>query len=261
MIENTTPWLSYASWTWEILRRYPGYISYYHALKNKGLEDIAEAGGASPFVKSSRRFPTAYKFGLAAPADPSKYAGDTDVFWHPDVFNSVVRFHIIDPLDVKRGQKPIQLSQFKGQKTHFLDADGIYHIRILGERFWFQMQCAGITSVASDAYIGLEMNHLENPDKRLKTFKQIGGIYDGSLSLDSRLHVPARLEYHQRSTLAYDIRENGGTILDVVNAFISTGLVAENPDKFVDFKDVAQNAYRAGKAYIYGDYLKILNRR
>jgi len=81
------------------------------------------------------------------------------------------------------------------------------------------------------------------------------------LALDSRLHVPARLEYHQRSTLAYDIRERGGTILDVVNAFIEAGLVAEDPDRYVDFKDVAQNAYRAGKAYIDGDYLKILNRQ
>ena len=260
MIENTTPWLSYASWTWEVLRRNPDYISYYHALKNNGLEEISEAG-LSPLLKSSRRFPTANKFGLAVPADPSQYAGDTHVLWHPDVFESVVRFHIIDPNDVKRGQKPIQLYQFSGQKIHFLDADGTYHIRILGERFWFQIQCEGITSVAEDAYIGLEMNHLENPDKRLKTFKEIGGVYEGSLSLDSRLHVPARLEYHQRSTLAYDIRESGGTILDVVNAFVSTGLISEDPHKFVDFKDVAQNAYRSGKAYIYGDYLKILNRQ
>jgi len=260
MIENTTPWLSYASWTWEVLRRNPDYISYYHALKNKGLTEIL-ANGACPLVKSSRRFPTANKFGLVAPADPSKYAGDAQVFWHPDVFESVVRFHIIDPNDVKRDLKPVQLSQFSGEKAHFLDAEGTYHIRIMGERFWFQIQCAGITSVPEEAYIGLEMNHLKNPDKRLKIFKEIGGVYDGSLALDSRLHVPARLEYHQRSTLAYDIRERGGTILDVVNAFIKAGLVAEDPDKYVDFKDVAQNAYRAGKAYIYGDYLKILNRQ
>jgi len=260
MIQNTTPWLSYASWTWEVLRRNPDYISYYNSLKYKGLEEV-EKTGICPHVMSSRRFPTANKFGLVAPADPKKYAGDAQVFWHPDVFESVVRFHIIDPASIGRDDKPIKLSKFAGEKMHFLDASGTYHIRILGERFWFQMQCDDIKSVDEDAYIGLKMNSLENPDKRLETFKQIGGIYDGSIDLNSRLHVPARLEYHQRSTLAYDIRESGGSILDAVNALIGAGLLAEDPDKYVDFKDVAQNAYRAGKAHIYGDYLKILNRQ
>ena len=171
MIENTTPWLSYASWTWEVLRRNLDYISYYHALKNKGLEEIIESGVCS-LVKSSRRFPTANKFGLVAPADPSKYAGDAQVFWHPDVFESVVRFHIIDPSDVKRDQKPIQLSQFSGEKAHFLDAEGTYHIRIMGERFWFQIQCAGITSVPEEAYIGLERTTLRTLIKGSKYSKR-----------------------------------------------------------------------------------------
>ena len=260
MIYNRTPWLSHASWTWEVLRRNPEYISYYNALKNNGLEEISDTG-ASTLVKSSRRFPTANKFGLIAPADPEKHAGEDHVFWHPDVFESVVRFHIIDPSFVGRSNKPIQLSKFAGQKTHFLDANGVYHIRILGERFWFQMQCDDLEIVHEDAYLGFAINHLANPDKRFETIKQIGGVYDGTLGLDSRLHVPARLENHQRSTLAYDIRESGGTILDVVSAFKDAELLTENPDKYVDFKDVAQNAYRAAKAYINGDYLKILNRK
>lgn len=259
-IHNTTSWLSYASWTWEVLRRNPDYITYYKSLKNKGLEEV-RAAGTHTLVKSSRRFPTANKFGLIAPADPAKYAGEDHVFWHPNVFGSVVRFHIIDPASVRRANKPMQLSKFPGEKHHFLDANGTYHIRILGERFWFQLQCDDIEFVDENAYLGLEINHLENPDKRLKTFKEIGGIYNGSLPLNSRLHVPARLEYHQRSTLAYDIRESGGAILDVVNALKDAGLLTENPDKYVDFKDVAQNAYRAGKAYIHGDYLKILSRQ
>jgi len=95
----------------------------------------------------------------------------------------------------------------------------------------------------------------------LAAYKQIASIYNGSLSSDASLHVPARLQNHLKSTLAYDIRTAGGTITDVVSAFVEAGLVTVNPDKYVDFKDVAQNAYRAGKTYINGDYFKILNRQ
>lgn len=259
-INNTTSWLSYASWTWEILRRNEDYISYYNALRNKGFETLSLAE-QHRLIKAKQHYPTANKFGLLAPADPTKYAGEQAVFWCPKSFDNVVRFHVIDPMTVGRKDKPIQLSKMPGVKTHFLSADGTYHIRILGTRFWFQLQCDNLEFVADDAYLGFEINDLQNPDKRLDTIKQIGGIYDGSLGLDERLHVPARLEYHQRSTLAYDIRTAGGSITDVVSAFIETGLVTIDPDKFVDFTNLAQNAYRAGKAYITGDYLKVLNRQ
>lgn len=259
-IHKTTSWLSYASWTWEVLRRNPDYITYYNALRNKGFETVFLSENFV-LTKANQHYPTANKFGLLAPADPIKYAGEEHVFWCPKAFHNVVRFHVIDPLSIGKTSKPMQLSKFTGQKTHFIDASGTYHIRILGERYWFQMQCANTQNVHPDAYIGFEINSLENPDKRLETIKQISGIYDGSIALSSRLHVPARLENHQRSTLAYDIRTSGGTTTDVINAFLEAGMLTEDPDKYIEFKDVAQNAFRAGKAYINGDYLKILNRQ
>lgn len=257
---NTTPWLAYASWTWEVLRRNPEYISYYNALKNKGLETYLDRGNA-PLLVASKAYPTAHNFGLLVPADPSKYAGEESVFWHPESLQSVVRFHVIETADIDRSNKPIQLSKMPGDKIHFLDANGTYHIRILGERFWFQMQCDNIDYVAHDSYIGWEINSLENPEKRLKTLTEIGGVYDGSIDLESRLHVPARLESHQKATLAYDIRTAGGSILDVVSAFKEAGYIVEDAEKYVDYRDIAKNAYRAGKAHIYGDYLKILSRQ
>lgn len=259
-IHNTTAWLSYASWTWEILRRNDDYISYYNSLRNKGFETLSN-GNTQSLTIAKQQYPTANKFGLLAPADPTKFAGEQAVFWCPKAFDNVVRFHVIDPSTVGRRHKPIQLSKMVGHKTHFLDANGTYHIRILGKRFWFQLQCDNLKFVDENAYLGFEINHLANPDKRLETIKQIGGLYDGSIALDGRLHVPARVESHQRSTLAYDIRTAGGSITDVVDAFLETGLAVVDPEKFVDFTNLAQNAYRAGKAYISGDYLKVLNRQ
>ena len=260
MTHITTPWLSHAAWTWEILRRNPDYISYYQSLKNKGLKDMSLTKDVT-LTTAEQHYPTANKFGLLAPADPSKYAGEQPVFWCPKAFHNVVRFHVIDHEAVGRKKKPIQLSKMPGEKSHFLDASGIYHIRILGERFWFQLQCDSVEFVDANAYLGFEINHLKDPDKRLETIKQIGAIYDGLIDIHERLHVPARLASHQKSILAYDIRSRGGSISDVVSAFIEAGLLAENPEKYVDFKDAAQNAYRAAKAYISGDYLKILNRQ
>lgn len=253
-------WLSCASWAWEILRRNPDYITYYAALKNKAVETTFLSDG-SVSLKGLHNYPTATKFGLLAPADPSKYAGDTAILWSPKAFHSVVRFHVIDPSSISKASHFVQLSKLAGQKTHFIDASGTYHIRVLGERFWFQMQCADTQYVAPDAYIGFEINDLENPDKRLETIKEIGGIYDGSIAIDARLHVPARLENHQKFTLAYDIRTAGGTVSDVILAFIEVGLLIEDPRKYVDFNNAARYAFRAAKAYVYGDYLKILNRQ
>jgi len=259
-IKNTTTWLSYASWTWEILRRNPDYISYYKSLRNKGFETVSPQNNHALII-AKQHYPTANKFGLLAPADPAKYAGEQAVFWCPKAFSNVVRFHVIDPASINRKNKPIQLSKMKGEKTHFLDANGTYHIRILGEHFWFQLQCDNVEYVDKDAYLGFELNNIGSPEKRFETIKQIGGIYNGSIETNSRLHVPARLEFQQRATLAYDIRTAGGSITDVINAFIEAELVTVDSDKYVDFKDVAQNAYRAAKAYITGDYLKILNRQ
>ena len=260
LINNTTSWLAYASWTWEVLRRNPDYISYYKSLRNKGLSEHISTDGTA-ILRSVRHHPTANKFGLLFPADPTMDAGEQPVFWHPAALKSAVRFHVIDPADIDRKQKPLQLSKFPGHKTHFIDANGTYHIRILGHHYWFQMQCDNLDILPQNAFIGLKMNHLENPDKRLKTFKEIGGIYDGSIALDSGLHVPTNLESHQKATLAYDIRTSGGSILHVISALKETGFIKEDPDNFVDFRVVAQNAYRAGKAYINGDYLKILNKQ
>ena len=255
-----TPWLSYAAWTWEVLRRNDDYIGYYKSLRNKGFETRPLTKTTSLTI-ANQHYPTANKFGLLAPADPTKLAGEQPVFWCPKAFDNVVRFHVIDPASVGRKNKPIQLSKMKGDKTHFLGANGTYHIRILGERFWFQLLCDNVDFVDETAYLGFEINNLGGSDKRFETIKQIGGIYDGSIVMASRLHVPASLQNHLKSTLAYDIRTAGGSITDVINAFLEAGLVTIDPEKYVDFKDVAQNAYRAGKAYINGDYLKILNRQ
>jgi len=61
-------------------------------------------------AQSSQHYPTANKFGLLAPADPTKYAGEQAVFWCPKAFANVVRFHVIDPASINRKSKPIQLS-------------------------------------------------------------------------------------------------------------------------------------------------------
>ncbi len=259
MSQTTTPWISNSAVTWEQLRRKPEYISYYKSLKNKGLT-LKYITQTQSLMMASRHFPTAHKFGLLAPADPNAYAGETHVFWHPDIFEAVVRFHIIDPIAIGRTQKPLQLSKVPGEKIHFLDARGTYHIRILGKGFWFQMQCDDTEHVDENDYIGFDMNHLINLAKKLKTLKEMRGLSDGSIELNSPLHVPARLENHHKTMLAYDIRERGGSILDVIKALKDAKYLSEDPDKYIDFTNAAQNAYRAAKAHINGDYVKMLNK-
>lgn len=257
---KTTSWLAYASWTWEVLRRNPDYISYYNALKNKGLE-FHIIGENIPLIIASKGYPTANKSGLLFPADPELDSLDSHAFWHPDPMKSVVRFHVVDAADIDRRNKPIQLSKFPARQTHFLDANGTYHIRLLGENFWFQMQCDGISEIDKNAYIGFENNRVENNDRRAKTMSQLFGIYNGSISLNSPVHVPARLASHQKAMIAHDVQANGGTLLDIVSAFFEAELLVENPDEYRDYTHHAKNALKRAKAYIYGDYLAILDRQ
>ena len=260
IIHNTTPWLAYASWTWEVLRRNPDYGSYYKALKNKGLV-TRFTGEKTPLLIASKGYPTANNAGLLFPVDPNLDALGSHAFWHPDAMKSTVRFHVIDEGEIDRRDKPIQLSKFPARQTHFLDANGTYHIRLLGPNFWFQMQCDGISEIAENAYIGFENNRVENNDRRAKTQAQIFGIYEGSIALDIPLHVPARLPSHQKAMIAHDIRQSGGSLLDIVSALFEAGLIAKNPDEYRDYTDHAKNALKRAKAYISGDYLAILDRQ
>lgn len=259
-IHNTTSWLAHASWTWESLRRNPDYISYYKSLKNKGLETHL-IGENTPLIIASQGYPTAKKAGLLFPVDPDLDAGIGYPMWHPDVMKSVVRFHVVDETEIDRRDKPIQLSKFPAHQTHFLDANGTYHIRLLGQNFWFQMQCDNLSKVDENAYIGFENNRVGNYDRRAKTQAQLFGIYDGSIALDTPLHVPARLTSHQKAIIAYDIQLGGGSLSTIVSAFFEADFIVKNDDKFVDYSHHAKNALTRAKAYIYGDYLKILDRQ
>ena len=259
-INNTTSWLAYASWTWEVLRRNPDYITYYKSLKNKGLETHF-LGEGTPFIIASQGYPTAKKAGLLFPADPSLDAHESHAFWHPNSFRAVVRFHVIDEADIDRRHEPIQLSKFPAKKVHYLDSNGTYHIRLLGENFWFQLQCDGLKRLDENAYIGLETNRADDPEKRLKTLTELYGIYNGNLGPNDRLHVPARLESHQRAMIAYDIWLSGGTRRDMAKAIFGPDFVDKNPEKLELFKDRAKHAKRRGDAYIYGDYLDILDKQ
>lgn len=259
-IHNTTSWLAYASWAWEVLRRNPDYILYYNSLKNKGIEvHLIEEN--IPLIVASKGYPTANKFGLLAPADPDLDACESGAFWHPNVMNAAVRFHVINEKDIDRRNKPIQLSKFPAYQTHFLDVNGTYHIRFLGENYWFQIRCDDLAEIPVNAYIGFENNRVDNNDRRAKAQREIFGIYDGSIPLDTPLHVPARLSSHQKAMIAYDIQQGGGSLLDIVSALFEAELLVNDAEEFRDYTDHAKNALTRAKAYIYGDFLAILDRQ
>ena len=218
-------------------------------------------GDNTPLFVASQGYPTAKNMGLLFPVDPELDAGLGHAMWHPEAMKSAVRFHVIDEAEIDRREKPMQLSKFQARQTHFLDANGTYHIRLLGENFWFQMQCDGLPEIDPNAYIGFVNNRVENYDRRLKTQGQIYGIYDGSIALDTPLHVPARLASHQRAMLAYDVSMAGGTQKDMAIAIYGADFMAKNAENIENYKKNARNAVARANAYIYGDYLDILDKQ
>ena len=252
-------WNAYAAWTWEVLRRHPKYIKLYNSLVDKGLETV-KLGGNTLQITAERAYSELEEWGLLLPANPAFDAHKANVFWHPNVFKSVVRFHIVDEKNVVDKGQYIKLSDYPASRTHFKGADGSCHIRFMGENFWFQMQCDNINLTHEDILIGVEFNRISDMEKRAKTASELFSIYDGSISLSKPLHVPNRVDLHKKSVIAYDVRVGGGTWKDVVIALNHPKIFEEN-DKIIKAKrEDARNSYNRGKAFIEGDYLAILDR-
>jgi len=167
VIQNISPWHTYPSCTWEVLRRIESYKNLYKSLDLQGFETISLGRSASCIV-SHNYYPEFEKYGLLFPADPELSAVNAPVFWHPNRFQNVVRFLVIpeDKIDPKA-----------------------HHIRFLGEKFWFQLRCADLNLVDENVYIGIEIDRVNDLEKRLKTVTQIAGIYDGSIDISAPLHI------------------------------------------------------------------------
>jgi len=249
---------AYAAWTWEVLRRHPKYIKLYNSLVNKDLETV-KLGGGTLKVTASRAYPELEKWGLLLPADPALDAEKANVSWHPNVFKSVVRFHIVDADHVEDKSQYIKLSDYPATRTHFKGADGSYHIRFMGENFWFQLQCDDINLSDENVFIGVEFNRIFDIEKRTKTASELFGIYDGSIAKSEPLHLPKRVDLNQNCMIAYDVRTADGTWKDVMIALFGKEIIENSGDEFEKYWQTSRNANARALRYIYGGFLKILD--
>ncbi len=257
MIPLKPIWNAYAAWTWEVLRRHPDYIKLYNSLVNMGLETV-KLGDETLKIMASRSYPELEKWGLLLPANPAYDAHNANVFWRPNALKSVVRFHVVDGDNVDDKSQYIKLSDFPASRTHFKGADGSYHIRLMGENFWFQMQCDDIDLSDENVFIGVEFNRISDMEKRAKTASELFGIYDGSIAKNEPLHLPKRVDLNQNCMIAYDIREAGGTWKDVMIALFGKENVENSGDDYNNYWQNSRNAYTRAQRYIYWDFLKIL---
>ncbi|MCF6275015.1 MAG: hypothetical protein L3J05_04550 [Robiginitomaculum sp.] len=191
-------------------------------------------------------------------ANPKLDAEKANVFWHPNVFKSVVRFHIVDADSIDDKSQYIKLLDYPAHRTHFRGADGSYHIRFMGENFWFQMQCGSIDLTDENVLIGVAFNRISDMEKRAKTASELFGIYDGSISKSEPLHLPKRVDLNQICMIAYDVRTAGGTWKDVMIALFGKETIENSGDEYEKYWQTSRNAYTRARRYIYGDFLKIL---
>ena len=249
---------AYAAWTWEVSRRHPKYIKLHNSLVDKGLKTVKLGDGTLKIV-ASRTYPELEEWGLLLPANPAHGAEKANVFWHPNVFKSVVRFHIVDAQNVDDKSQYIKLSDYPAARTHFRGADGSYHIRLMGENSWFQMQCDDINLSDENVLIGVEFNRISDMERRAKTASELFGIYDGSLSKKEPLHLPKRVDLNKNCMIAYDIRTAGGTWKDVMIAIFGKETIENSGDDYEKYWQTSRNAHTRAKRYIYRDFLKILD--
>ena len=258
LIHMISRWHTYPSCTWETLRRVESYIKYYKTLQIQSLDSVILGGNVTQF-SSNELYPELEEFGLLFPANPEHSAVEAPVFWHPNRFQNVVRFNVIPKEELDPQQHYLKLSDFPAHRTHFRDANGGYHIRLLGEKFWFQIRCDNLNLDGENIYIGLDFYRMENMVKRLETAKQIAGIYNGSIDKSAPLHTPSRPDLHRKSALVYDVRASGGTWRDAINAHFGEKYLIENPDNFGPARTTVRNYQKRAETFIYGDYLTILD--
>lgn len=259
LILNISRWHTYPSCTWEALRRVETYKQYYKTLQNHSLDAVILGGNVTQ-LSSKIHYPELEKYGLLFPANPELSAVDAPVFWHPNRFQNVVRFNVIPKQEIDPKQCYLKLSDFPAHRTHFRDANGGYHIRLLGEKFWFQIRCDNLNLDDENVYIGFDICRMDNMKKRLETVKQIAGIYNGSIDKSAPIHTPKRPDLHRTSALVYDVRASGGTWKDTINFHFGEEYLIANPDNFEPARTTVRNYQKRAEAFIYGDYLTILDK-
>lgn len=258
LVHKISPWHTYPSCAWEALRRVESYQDFYKSLKKQCIESSSLTDGVLRF-SAQNTFPELEKYGLLFPANPEHSAVDAPVFWHPNRFQNVVRFNVIPADEIDPKQSHLKLADFPAHRTHFRGADGAYHIRLLGEKFWFQLRCDNLDLESEEVYIGLDFYRMDNMVKRLETAQQIAGIYNGSIEFSAPLHTPKRPDLHRNSALVYDIRKAGGTWKDAINAHFGEDYLINNPDNFEQARTTVRNYNKRAESFIYGDYLSILD--
>ncbi len=249
---------AYAAWTWEVLRRRTAYLDYYNSLLLEGFTPVS-LNDDTVVLKLPQSYPRAEKFGLLFPANPELDAITANVFWHPKVFKSVMRFHVVEKAHIDPNDKPIFLPKYPTNRTHCRDVNGTHHIRIYGENVWFQLQCNNLHIDTENIYIGVDFNRTTDMEKRIESGRELSAIYNGSRSLNDPIHVPKRIELHKQSMIAYDIKTAGGTWNDVAVALHGKEILNLNPDEFKKYWQSGRNALKRAEAFIYGDYLRILD--
>lgn len=256
---SISPWQTYAGCAWEAARRQPAYRKYYNSLDKSRLP-TAKTLGNSDFLAANDAFPKAKDWGLLYPANPALNAVDANVFWHPDCFPSVLRFHAVDTDIISPKDGLIGMDTFPAQKCYYQDENGGSHIRVLGENFWFQLRSETAKIEPENAYIGLEINREKGFEKRLKRTAELFAIKGGNTPDLDDLHRPKRPELHADSLKIYDLRQAGGTWKEAILALYGEDYLEKNPDNFDLAKQTVRNYYRRAERHVQGGFLKILRR-
>lgn len=220
---------------------------------------VEEIVDGVPQYSTKYAHPDFEKFGLLFPVNPELHAHDAPVFWHPNRFHSAVRFHVIERQNIRLESSPILLSKYPAKRSYFKAPDGSYHVRFLGPKFWFQLHADNLNLDDENTYIGLDFNHAEGREKRLKTASQLFGIFDGSVALDSPIHAPKRPDLHEKSARVFDMRGENYTWKDIILSVLGADYLENNPEKFESAKQTMRNYYKRARRYIDGDYLRILD--
>jgi hypothetical protein len=239
---------------WEFLRRNARYIHDVQDNPSTISKAALHSSGAQVFTLRQREM-LAESWGLVAPVDPTKCAGDATMFWLPSRMNSIIPCHANASND--NHAETVNLSHFRGQKSVLVTSAGEYLV-IRDHHNTARLIIKGKSILTGDCVFSFSFDGIENAISRLHALRELRQLMCVSQS-SSSLNRPSDTKYRDY-LVALDGYLAQRSYRDIAEVLYGSDRVKEVwTNETRHLKDKVRRAVQAGIELMNGGYVKLLN--
>lgn len=239
---------------WEFLRRNASYIHDVQDNPSTIPKAALHSSGAQVFTLHQREM-LAESWGLVAPVDPTKCAGDATMFWLPSRMNSIISCHANASND--NHVETVNLSHFRGHKS-VLVTNACEYIVIQDSRSAARMIVTGKSFLSGDSVLSFNFEGIQNALFSLTALRQLRQLMCNS-DCSASVNCSSNTKYRDY-LVALDGYLAHRTYRDIAEVLYGSERVKDVwTNETRHLKDKVRRAVQAGIELMNGGYLKLLN--